>query len=180
MNARSKKLCIILLPLAGLALFVDRVILSGGTDAVDKALAVVIPAAPSVGPAAEESVLIPELPFPRDLPVLPSTGLTRDWFSPPEGSLRAKADARLEAEGRTASGKKMVSAQERFATENRLSGIVATGDDRVAILNGRRTRVGDSVGDCIVRTIQGRTVWFDCAGATIQLTLFDDPKTQGK
>lgn len=179
MNARNKKLCIILLPLAGFALFVDRVILGGGTDAVDEALAaVVIPAAPPVELAPVESVLIPELPFPRDLPVLPAASLTRDWFHPPEDSLSAKADALLKAEGRTASGKKVLSEQERFAAENSLSGIVATGDVRLAILNGRRKRVGDSVGNCIVRTIRGRTVWFDCAGTTVQLTLFDDPKGQ--
>ena len=181
MDARSKKLCVIVLPLAGLALLVDRVILSGGTDAVFEASAAVAGAVPTVSPvevARADLVLIPELPFPRDLPVLPTAGLARDWFQPPEEALIAKADAEIKEGGRTPSGKNLRSPQERFETENKLTGIVA-GDVRLAIVNGQRKRVGDSVGDCIVCRIQGRTAWFDCAGTTVRLTLFDDPKMQG-
>jgi hypothetical protein len=182
MNARNKKLCLIVLPLAGLALFVDRVILSGETDPVAEASAAVAGTAPIAALAKVahvEAVLIPELPFPRDLPVLPTAGMARDWFQPPELALSEKADALARSGERAASEKDSRSDQERFEAENTLSGIVAVGDVRLAIVNGARKRVGDAVGDCIVIRIEGRVVWFDCAGTTVRLSLFDDSKRQG-
>lgn len=182
MNANRKKLCLIVLPLAGLALIVDRVLL-GTTDNVAPAQGAPIPTAPSTATPTPEkdqhagAALIPELPFPRDLPI--ATGPPRDWFEPPESALAEKTESLLKSGALSASEKDERTPQERFASEYTLEGIVLLGNVRIAIINGRRVRIGDEIGDCIVQRMEGRTVWFDCAGTTVRLTLFDRTKAPG-
>ncbi len=159
MTSSKKHLYAGLLLLGGLALFVDRFLLAEGVTPMAPSS---VSAAPplAVPPLAAPLGPLPELPFPRNLPELPTPSL-RDPFVPP--SHLAPPPTASEAPPESAQ-----SDRKSLAARHALRGVIITDGLKIAIINGQWLRVGETIEGCTLLDVIENEARFWCHdGGTI-------------
>ena len=184
MATRKKQLYLGVMLLGGAALFVDRFLLPSSATApapvaatptrAGRSLRPATADAPGKDPAVELSV--PELPFPRNLPPWDHSGPMRDLFSPLTAGVQTTAD-----NPDAASGQGTCAA---FSREHRLEAVFvesgATGNGaaeglRIAVIDGRWVRVGETLDGCTLIEADGNKVRFRCRDGELSLRLAAAP-----
>jgi len=179
MNVTKNKIYLMVLGLAGLALLVDRVFLSGddGTPQSASAGDLALPRANSLAPAEEhaEAAPIPELPFPRAVERFAGKATTRDVFAPPALPGRAEAEDAPENQAEHARHPASADAVGRaaFADRYRVTAIVHDEGLKIAVIDGRWLRLGATLDGCELIRIERRSAHFKCydGEAILEFTL---------
>lgn len=155
----------------GLALVLDRFVLSSGgpepalgaTEVIPQASAdapIPAPAAATLPqkPGDSAAAVIPQKPFPRGvIPWDPKTEM-RDLFAPlseesPDDSAY-NSGARAEAKRRAG--------RARFVQAHHLNGVITQPRLKIAVIDGRWVQVGDQIDGCTLTRIEGTAVSFAC------------------
>jgi hypothetical protein len=169
MTRRKKRLYLGVMILSGLALFVDRFILSESVMVPDPAIG--SPAEPAgrhagaVSTATEDALSIPELPFPRGVEHFTFGSEIPDLFAPPTAASDENAarpggsdNDPLATDARQSKG----AGRAAFLTDHELGGLLTHERLRIAIVDGRWLRLGDEVDGCTLTRISGKEAVFDC------------------
>jgi hypothetical protein len=170
MAVRKKQVYFGIMIVSGLALAVDRFVLSESVTAPDevKASPQETPAslAGSTGAAAEEEVpAIPELPFPRDVERFEFGSDIPDLFAPPRHFVR---DATIPSvTGADDPGSENIPPPRglnsgAFTIQHELDGVLDHQRLKIAIIDGRWMRIGDEVDGCTLARISGDGARFEC------------------
>ncbi len=161
MTRKKKKTYAAILVVGMAALIVDRLMPGGGATTPETAEASVPAIARTTGEPSEAPAdlahLIPDIPFPRELPSATLDGPIRDAFSPPTAADQRAVDPST-APG---NGQRPLTAAE-FAALHRLDAVMNEGDLQIAILDGRWLRLGDRVDGCRLDQMDGIRVIFRC------------------
>jgi len=159
--------------LGGVALVVDRTVLSEGSSGPAKTFASDI-SKPIRGPIVEATP-IPELHFPRTLPAIDVQSNIRDWFKPPASTPDQQQDHSTDREGpaeKKEPGGPLTC--EEFIAAHRLDAVVDCGGWQVAIVDGKWMRAGESLDGCTLTRVSGRTVELKCVDGGAVMILFED------
>jgi hypothetical protein len=177
-SRRRKRACFTVMVLAGLALAVDRLILTDVPTGAQSALARPTDAGsgetafPSVAEAPMLS--IPELPFPTGLePTYDANRLIRDLFSLPDVVRERMVTASADKVGANSEGHGSPEESSRavFLLKHRLDGVVIQARLRIAIVDGVWMRIGQSLDGCALKVIAGNEVRFSCSDGDVSLTV---------
>ncbi len=176
MSRPKKPLYFAVMIVGGVALFVDRCVLSDDAATLRKTPASA--RADSPAPLAppdenlETTLSIPELPFPRGLkPFDPATDM-RDLFAPlpqdTDGDLNSSApdkDRPLSAGGPGPLN------SETFVAQHHLDGVMNDQRLKIAIVDGRWVRPGEKIDGCTLTKLEGTRVSFECSDGEAVLQL---------
>ncbi len=186
---RKNKLFLGVLVIGGAALIVDRVFVGSpaATPEVSLAGETAPPAKPSPmnpaphaagAPAAGDgtglSLSVPELPFPRELPVLASGERLRDVFARPRSSLRDPdtADGSDDNPDEPANERDEDNPRDRakdFPQRHRLDGVFLDEGLKIAVVDGSWVAIGGNVDGCELTAIDGNQAKFRCGDREISL-----------
>ncbi len=166
---RKKRVYFAVMIFGGLALFVDRFVLSDNAavpDAANASLAgLVVRSTDLPVPVAENAPAIPEVPFPRGVERFTFGSEIRDVFAPPLAASSEKArpygagkDGLLSEDGARARGLDRVA----FEAQHELGGVLTHERLRIAIVDGRWLRIGDKLDGCTLTRISGEAACFEC------------------
>jgi hypothetical protein len=179
MSHKKKKIYAGVVVLGLIALVVDR-ILAPGPSPVSAASLVndELPSKPlSDGPAGSGQAaadIEPEA-FPRLSPLSDAQSLLRDAFAPhsdvleqllqtPQEQLLLPAEpVEPEADPRTSAAD--------FAGRHTLGAVMQGARTSFIIVDGKRLNVGDSLDDCVLMSVTGRTASFECFDGPAELTI---------
>jgi hypothetical protein len=175
MLARRKRLYIGVMILGGVALFVDRFVLPDDATAnplseppADTRVseAVVEPSTP------EGTMSIPDLPFPRAVERFTFGNEIHDLFAPPQAVRNGAPSAGLEGSVEAAQKERNGRDSDRatFAAGHELTGLLTREGLRIAIVNDRWLRIGDSVDGCTLKDTSGEAARFECPDGEVVLT----------
>lgn len=177
-SRRRKHACFTAIVLAGLALAVDRLILTDVSTNPQSAVA----GPKDVGseetaspPAAEAPMLsIPELPFPRGLePTYDESRPIRDLFALPEIVREGMVTAGADKVGPNLPGYVPTEHASRatFVSQHRVDGVIIQARLKIAIVDGVWMRIGQSLDGCALKVIAGNEVRFSCSDGDVSLTV---------
>jgi hypothetical protein len=180
MSKRKQTIYLLIMALGGVAVLLDRCVLSRGVttpSAASAGVEIVTPPDPStaptrIHPAAPAEVepdlqlAVPEVPFPRGLPLWDGREPLRDVFSRTTNGLPDNDSSRSGQDGRAAP-----SACADFAGAHRLEAVLVQERLRIAVVNGRWLRVGETVDGCTLIEIVGENGRFRCRDGEIVLSL---------
>ncbi len=177
MEVSKKKTYAVILILGGVALVVDRLILS--ESAAGPRLAVASEAAPSTNaPATPDDtaegpgpLAIPELPFPRDVARFSDESRLPDLFASPRERLRASGATDSHDVTREAMAARSSLSRAAFEDAHRLDGVFIQQRLRIAVIDGKWSRIGEKIDGCTVEEIASREVRFACKDGVAVLTL---------
>ncbi len=179
MSGRRRVVCLAVVSCGGLALAIDRCVLTDGVTQPVVALGDEggdPRVRPDVAPPGEAHALsIPEVPFPRGLSASDNRLATmRDLFAPPREVLERLArkdgtDKDDPAAGSSEGAGRPNSAT--FVTQNRLDGVLLYQRLEIAIVNGLWVRIGQSVEGCTLAAISGKEARFECYDGEAVLTV---------
>ena len=125
---------------------------------------------------ATEELSIPELPFPRNLKSLDVTAPVRDIFARPHSeTASSSAEVTTDASGSSSSEGMTAHSSQRatFAENHRLEAVMINDGLKIAILEGRWMRVGDSIDGCALSAIEGEAAIFHCHDGDVVLSPFE-------
>ena len=172
---RKKRVYFAVMIFSGLALFVDRFVLSDNAavpDAANASLAgVVVRSTDSSVPVAENAPAIPEVPFPRGVERFTFGSEMRDVFAPPLAA--SSEESRLSGAGGGAAGfslrggprgLKSAARLDRasFEAQHELGGVLTHECLRIVIVDGRWLWIGDKLDGCKLTLISGEAAFFEC------------------
>ena len=172
----KKKIYIAIMLLGGVALVVDRCVLTQSVTMPAPVAASAptttpgargpVTAAPGA-PGSTETLATLELPFPRAIPAWNPQSPIRDIFAPLSDEdatdKRRRRSPRGADEGHgTCAG---------FVTQHRLEAVLVQESLKIAILDGVWVRIDESVGGCILTEILGNKVRFRCRDGDTVLAL---------
>jgi hypothetical protein len=166
----------LILVAGGVALALDRFVLSSPALDPESAAAAEEHSASSTaalsGRALMRAEAIPELKFPRGLPPLDTSAL-RDWFSPPLDEEPADGEPGAnEAGARQREPLGGPSLAELFRQRHQLSAVLVRGDMRIAVVNDRWCRPGQSLDGCVLREVSDGSAVFECGSEVVVLEVF--------
>lgn len=168
MSRRKKGAYLAVTMAAGLAMAVDRCILSNGST--EPQLAVARQASASTKATAQPSVLdaptlsIPEMPFPRGIKAsFDPRSPIRDLFAPPEAIRNDDANGAGADKDNPDATRSERANRAIFMSQHRLDGVVIQQRLRIAIVDGVWMQVGQSLDGCTLTAISGSEVRFSCA-----------------
>lgn len=183
MDQRRRKLYLALLGLAAAGLVIDRFVLTQSATAPASAG---IPASPhaTTGIQAENagktglpggpSTSIPEIPFPRGLQTAKDKRPILDLFAPPHVRLQNKSSAGLSHNRgpiRSGAGLPERLSGAMFERRHTLEGVLVQQRLKLAVLNGRSMRIGDSIDGCKLTEVSGYEARFECDDGPVVLKL---------
>jgi hypothetical protein len=175
MSVSKRKAYLMAIALGGVALVVDKCVLTESVTAPESAEAMPNPrtinAKPPPTAAVPGSADIPELPFPRNLPVFDGQRTMRDLFlrssvAVEDGSADAEADNHGSRGPRNANLRR-----DQFQQNHRLNGVLIQDRLRIAIVDGQWVHLGDSVSGCELIEVTGNEAHFRCVDGDGVLTV---------
>ena len=176
MSPKKRKSYLVVMALGGVALIVDRVILTDVDGSPNTAIASAgatndldaLVNTPSVG-AALTTAAIPELPFPKLPKTTGFSADTRDMFEPPRRVVSRTAEPdNQDSDFPVGSQGDDV---ETFRSRHRLSGLLLHQGLKIAVVNGRWMRINDALDGCeLVSVLPDRAV-FKCRDGQAELTI---------
>ena len=170
------KIYIAVMLLGGVALVVDRCVLTPSVTTPAPAAASVLTTTPGApGPmtavpgvrGSTETLATLELPFPRAVPAWNPHSSIRDIFAP--FSDEDETDKRRTRSSRDAEGGHGTCAD--FVTQHHLQAVLVQESLKIAILDGAWVRIGESVDGCVLTEIVGNKVRFSCRDGDTVLAL---------
>lgn len=176
MTKKRKQLYAILLTLGGIAFVVDRVVLTTSISTPATAVAAQTANSPATQPTSsmrdDESLSIPELPFPKNLPPYDSRFAMRDIFAPPStwtkiNTLQDDADN----DGSDIDRHTRPNRSDIFLSQHRLDAVLNGPRLKIAVVDGLWIRVGDTLDGCKFRKIEGTAAIFSCKDGNAILNL---------
>jgi len=171
MQGSKKKIYIAVMLLGGVALLVDRCVLTPGVTTPAPAAAstprTAAPSAAAVAPSSAETLATLELPFPRTIPPWDPQAPIRDLFAPYSDDDGADKRRTRSAPGADA-GRETCAG---FAAQHRLQALLVQDSLKIAILDGAWVRIGESVDGCVLTEIVGNNVRFRCRDGDTVITL---------
>jgi len=149
--------------LGGLALLVDRFVLSDGPPAsADGAVRQSDTSGPRVSTLAVATTLaIPEVPFPRSAAMPPTQSDLRDWFAPPSQPM-ASTGASTSTQRRGGSDNPQGLDSASFIGRHRLNGVIQNERLRIAVIDDQWMETGQMLDGCTLSVIDGTEVRFRC------------------
>lgn len=187
MSPRKKKTYLAIIALGGVALLVDRLLLPAPITGPDAAVAQAAPIGAQLAAGTNGGVprtaawAIPELPFPQGLSAYRAGTEFRDLFAPPgsqwsHGTNDHSADGSESAPG--ARGNRGTTAA-AFADHHAVSGVVIIASWKIAVVDGKWVRIGESIGGCTVTAIRENEAVFRCRDGDTSLKVIAPPGRQG-
>jgi hypothetical protein len=182
MTLRKKRIYLTIIALSAVGLIVDRLAMPatglagppGGPARRDASRAPV----PAVPPAMDSTAFaaagtLAAARFPESL--REAEPPSRDIFGPSETARRSligqQPGGDSQIEGMTLPPEQARLLAERFPLAHVLSAVVNDGEFAVAILDGIWFRVGAQIDGCTLARIEGRSAFFDCGGAAVELSV---------
>ena len=175
----KKRVYLGLMLLCAVALIVDRVVLS---DSVTGPAVVAAAGRASALPASPAPPLsIPELPFPQGIEPLDPTSEIRDLFAPPPSEPQDQTDAASDNEDSSTPGQNPTGQVPRdlFVTKHVLHAVMVNERLKIAIVDGRWRRIGETIDGCTLTDISGGEVRFECYDGSASLRLHPDELRPG-
>ncbi len=177
MDASKKKTYAVILILGGVALVVDRLILS--ESAAAPRMAVASGAAPLANPPptpddnaeGPSPLAIPELPFPRGVARFSDESRLPDLFASPQERLRAARATDSNDVAREVMAARSSLSRAAFEQAHRLDGVFIQQRLRIAVIDGQWSRIGQKIDGCTLEEIASREVRFACKDGVAVLTL---------
>ncbi len=173
MPISKRKAYLVAIALGGVALVVDKCVLTEGVTAPESAEATPNPRpiAPQPSQNGAASAEIPELPFPRNLPSFDGQRNIRDLFlrtsvAAEDGS----GDGQDNNHGSPSSNKANLR-RGQFQQSHRLNGVLIQQGLRIAIVDGRWIRLGEIVSGCELIEVTGNEARFRCLDGDGVLTV---------
>lgn len=163
MTKRRRTIYMGVMIVGGLALAVDRCVLSDGAITPAQAIAietVPVSARPSAPITPPASSTVPVVPFPSEIAAFDPEIPLRDLFSPPAWVRDASAT-------HTASDKRSANVSgpvtnERFTSTHRLIGVLLYDGLEIAIVDGLWLHIGEHVDGCTLQCVEGNQARFRC------------------
>ena len=166
MPRAKKKIYIAVMLLGGVALVVDRCVLTTSVT-MPATVAATAPPPPAASAPSAETLATLELPFPRAIPAWDPQSPIRDLFAP--FSDENATDKRHTRSRRGADAGQGTCAA--FVTQHRIEAVLVQESLKIAIVDGAWVRIGESVDGCILTEIVGNKVRFRCRDGDIVLAL---------
>lgn len=173
-RTKKKRIYLGVIGLCGIALLVDRLVITQGASAPAEAFADVH--GPNLKPSdvgtGKKTVSIPELPFPPTLKPMDPAETIRDLFAPPDNS--GSSSRAGNARGRRGTGSKGDSSptnRQAFLAGYHLKAVLDDPRLKIAIVDGLWVRVGQTVGGCRLTKVEGIRACFACSDGEAVLTL---------
>jgi len=174
----TKRIYFVVMLLGGVALVVDRCVLTQSSTSPKPVAAATTstPGTPetkradapsTINPGATETPLILELPFPRSIPAWNPQSPIRDIFAP--FSDDDATDKRHTRPQRETDGGHGTCAG--FVSQHHVEAVLVQENFKIAILDGAWVRIGESVEGCVLLEIVGNKVRFRCLDGDTILTL---------
>ncbi len=181
MTLKKKQLYAAIVALGACALLVDRFLILKETGALQSASASTQSSSPESARTAiassEDETAIPELHFPKDIPKVALDDQLRDWFEPPASPSDPSNNLQINSlTSHKGNFKKLPPPQtpsERLVSEHHLNAIIDTPTVKVAVVDGEWIRIGETVGECTLSALAGRSAHFSCLDADVTMSLFD-------
>lgn len=173
-RAKKKRIYLGVIGLCGIALLVDRLVITQGASAPAEALADVrrpILKSSDAG-TAKKTVSIPELPFPRMLKPIDPAETIRDLFAPPDNS--GGSGSAGNARGRPGTGSRgdaLSTSRHAFLAGYHLEAVLDDQRLKIAIVDGLWVRIGQTVGGCRLTKVEGVRACFACPDGEAVLTM---------
>ena len=169
MDKSRRKSYLVLLAVAALGLVIDRFVFTRGATTPPKASAATVARSPvgrgtATGSAAP-SASIPEIPFPTGLVAAEALATIPDVFAPPSVRMRGGSGAGppyntgIDNNGRGPSQRLSGAA---FENRHTLDGVLSHQRLRIAVLDGRPVRIGDTIDGCTLKDVSGYRARFEC------------------
>ncbi len=190
MAGDRKRVYLVVMLLGGVALVVDRFVLSSNVTVPASVVAgsprpsatgpaalpmpaptKPIAATPGALPVADRSV--PELPFPRNMPNWDGQTPIADIFAPRGGNAATdKALRHAKGDEDAARGTCAV-----WVRQHRLDAVMAQERLKIAVVDGASLRIGDALDGCSLIAVEGTKARFRCRDGETSLTLSPAPAT---
>lgn len=162
MTQRKRRTYVLVVALGLGAIAVDRLVLRPDATPADARAgepAALLDQTVATGTAGA-ALSIPELPFPRDLPSLNTNRPFRDLFARKSAD---QADAASTSQNSIADvGPDRPSDSATFVAQHRLEAVMSNAGLKIAVVNGVWLRVGQSIGECKLVTIDSTRAHFVC------------------
>lgn len=177
MSPKRKRFYVWLMVMGGVALFVDRVLLgSGGPSSpiVPSTVLTAVTQATSPAVYASTTISMPELRFPRNLPICDPSQV-RDLFDPP--ATRRGKEAKVKARERDRQDENMD--RDTFSQQHQLKGVLLQEGLRIAVVGTHWLQVGEELDGCALKSISEDIVRFECYDGDVTLKLGAPPAPVG-
>jgi len=173
MSSTRKRAYLIVIGVGGVALLVDRFVLSEPATGPKPALAAVNRLAADAVAENARKMPIPEIPFPKKLPDAPPIAALRDIFVRPDnGGASAGSNGAAPPTSKNPE-KTQDSSPDKFVKRYSLDAVFREADLQVAVVNGHWLRIGDTVGACTLMSIQETAARFQCPDGDAVLDISD-------
>lgn len=173
MDQKKKKLYLGVIALGGVALLVDRLILSPDAASPASTSAATGPTRTGgqAGGEDDKAVTIPELNFPRDLIPFDPKGTIRDVFAVPDAFAPPDNREPGRGAGSLADGKSKALTADEFENRYTVTAILTRQGLRIAVVEGRNMQIGSKLDGFTLADIEGGEVIFtrDNQKATLSL-----------
>ena len=187
MNSNKKRLYLGVVLLGGLALAVDRFVLTDAAGLPASAQAdssVPVPSTASGAPEGEVAALsIPQLHFPRLMPEVDLGREMRDVFTPPAHYLTPKKDTQSGPDntqsGLSLNGTPQKSKAQAFADNHVLTAVMIQPRLRLAIVDDVWVSIGQTVDDCVLRRVESGSAVFECSDGEAVLQVLEPARLLG-
>ena len=170
MPRAKKQIYIAFMLLGGVALVVDRCVLTPSVTmpaSVAASVAATAPPPSAASASSADTLAILELPFPRAIPAWDPRSPIRDIFAPfsdddTADKRRTRSPRGADAGHGTCAG---------LLSQHHLEAVLVQDSLKIAILDGAWVRIGESVNGCVLTEIVGHKVRFRCRDGDTLLTL---------
>ena len=180
MDQSRRKLYLMLLGLAAVGLVIDRFVLTESATVPSVASAEMpTPSLVATGitdETASLSMSIPEIPFPLGLQTAENSDPILDLFAHPAVRYRAKMSTGLSYNKDSGRGTAESSSRltgSLFKSRHSLNGVLVQERLKIAVLDGRPVRIGDSIDGCRLEEVSGYEARFKCEDGLAVLKLKD-------
>lgn len=184
MGQSRRKLYLVLLAVSALGLVIDRFVLTGSATAPTEASAATVVRPPvgrdAVTSNAGPSASIPEIPFPTGLVAAEALLTIPDVFAPPSVRFRGKSGAGPPYNAGMGSGGRGPSERlsgAAFESRHTLDGVLVYQRLKIAVLDGRTVRIGDTIDGCTLKDVSGYRARFECHDGPAVLKVRDTGET---
>lgn len=178
MQTQRPKVYLALVGCAVGALLLDRLVLT--ESATLPSVAVGDPGSDQGGgvgnsPGVEKLLAsIPEIPFPRNLPPLSAFSSIPDLFADPSTRLRGESYGEAAENGLQRGGTGGLperASTNQFQRRYQLDGVMVYQRLKIAIIDGRPVRPGDTIDGCTLSDVSGLEARFECHDGVVALKI---------
>lgn len=181
MTKRRRTVYLGLMVVGGMALAVDRCVLSDGAITPEQAMALDadrVSVHPAIPATTSTMSVVPVVPFPAGIDSYDPRSPLRNIFLPRSLDKRVgDAEAAPDKHGRNSRGSrdKTNVSSEVFTSTHRLIGVMLYDGLRIAIVDGLWLRIGQHVDGCVLQNVAGNQAQFRCGDEEAVLRVADNP-----